>query len=497
MNHPRQDSAHFSSTAVAGNPALSRRGALLSGAALLGSSVWVSNGLSAETNHDSFHDPDFSVIHPRAELVKHLTAKALQAQDKPRTVGGVSVTGLPESLPEFDDKIATIMNSSGVPGVSICIAHNKRLVCTRGYGKASLIGNVPVEPTMPGTLMSVSKPLTVHAALVLVREQKLHLNDLAFKILKDKPLLAAGQSADPRLDRVTIHHLMTHTSGLFNIVEDLNDPNYFQDLAGKKEITLVHGRINQEDLVRIGMREKLLFDPGQKFGYSGQGIQVLGRIVEKLSGMRLDKYIQKHIFEPLGIRSYYVGSYLADDQYRQLMKPDRSHLYALCPSNYHADQKRHTPRDIPNWGYVSWGQADACGWHSLSGLDLLRWVTFYPNTIGPALMKSVTERPWVVDDKGARVRGDMGLGWGVYELDFNGHAGKGIQHFGIWPGERCYAEYRPDGGSYCLQFNSDFPPPVDEIIDVARKFLDHLVPAGHPYLEWTDYGYPKSVSMAR
>ncbi len=491
MNDPSQDPGPISF------PLLSRRDALLAGAALLGSSVWTSNGMSADAVHDSFHDPDFSVLHPRAELVKHLTPKALQAQDKPRVVNGISVTGLPESLPELDDKVAALMSSSGIPGVSICIAHSKRLVCTRGFGKASLVGNVPVEPTMPGTLMSVSKPLTVHAALILMREQKLHLNDLAFKILKDKPLLAAGQSVDPRLEKITVHHLMTHTSGLFNIVEDLNDPGRFQDLARKKEITLVHGRINQEDLVRVGMREKLLFDPGQKFSYSGQGIQVLARIVEKLSGMRLDKYIQRHIFAPLGIRSYYVGSYLSDDQYRQLMKPDRTHLYALCPSTYNADQKRHAPRDIADWGYVSWGQADACGWHSLSGLDLLRWVTFYPNTLGPALMRSVTERPWVVDDKGERVQGDMGLGWGVYEQDFNGQPGKGIQHFGVWPGERCYAEYRPDGGSYSVQVNSEFHPPVDEIIDAARKFLDSFNPAGHQFLEWTDYGFPKNVATAR
>jgi hypothetical protein len=127
----------------------------------------------------------------------------------------------------------------------------------------------------------------------------------------------------------------------------------------------------------------------------------------------------------------------------------------------------------------------------------LRWVTFYPNTLGPALMRSVTERPWVNDDKGERVQGDMGLGWGVYEQDFNGQPGKGIQHFGIWPGERCYAEYRPDGGSYSVQVNSEFHPPVDEIIDAARKFLDGFNPVGHHFLEWTEYGFPKSVSPAR
>jgi CubicO group peptidase (beta-lactamase class C family) len=226
---------------------------------------------------------------------------------------------------------------------------------------------------MPATIMSVSKTVTVAAALTLVRDKKLRLDDLAFRLLGDGALLAPGQSADQRQFKIEVHHLMSHTSGLFNLVETLNDPARFAMLAQRGVIRLAHGRIGQNDLVRIGMKEKLLSDPGQKYAYSGQGIQVLGRIVEKISGLRLNRYIQKAIFDPLGIKSYYVGSYLDDGQYRQLMRANREHLYAMSPALYDNNRHAHRPRDISNIGYVSWGQADACGRGSLNSLDLLRF----------------------------------------------------------------------------------------------------------------------------
>src|SRR5262249_43253306 len=159
-----------------------------------------------------------------------------------------------------------------------------------GYGRASLAGNVPVEPTMPATIMSISKSVTATAALTLVRDRKLRLDDRAFPLLADGPLLAPGQAVDQRQYKIEMHHLMSHTSGLFNVVEKLNDPPQFQTLAHRGAIRLVHGRIAQNDLVRIGMKEPLLFEPGQKYAYSGQGMQVLGRIVEKVSALRLDRY---------------------------------------------------------------------------------------------------------------------------------------------------------------------------------------------------------------
>jgi CubicO group peptidase (beta-lactamase class C family) len=435
---------------------------------------------------DMFHDPAYSVLRRRTDLVDRLAPVARQAQETRRLVRGIRVTGLPESVPELDDRIAEIMTASGIPGVSLALARNNELLVARGYGRASLVGDVPVEPPMPATIMSVSKTVTVMAALTLVRDGKLKLEDRAFQLLQDGPLPAGSASIDPRQYDIEIHHLMSHTSGLFNVVESLNDPSRFGALARRGAIRLVHGRIGQNDLVRIGMEKKLLFAPGQRYAYSGQGIQVLGRIVEWVSGLRLDHYIQKAVFDPLGIRSYYVGSYLDDAQYAAFLRPARDDLYAMSPCIYDKSRNTHRPKDVPRNEYVSWGQADACGWGSMSSLDLLRYVSAVPELVSPELWNTMTRRAIVVNDAGQSAPGPFGLGFAVVERG----ARKGINHNGEWPGERSFVALRPDGGSLAVLVNSDDAPRVHDIIGAAGQFLDRLGSAKLESPGWQDYGYP-------
>jgi CubicO group peptidase (beta-lactamase class C family) len=469
---------------------MTRRNVLAAGAAFIGTTLARASAAPPERRIvDPSHDTSFSAIPARDRLVQHLSAEAREAQERPRVIKGFQVTGLPHSLPELDDRVIQVLRESGIPGASICVAKDQKLVCTRGYGRASMVGNVTVEPTMPATIMSISKPLTVTAALTLVRDGKLGLDDLAFGILKEAPLLRRGESVDPRMHKITVRQLMSHTSGLFNAVESLNDPAFFQALARQRHIQLLHGRIGQNDLVRLGMREKLLFDPGRKFAYSGQGMQVLGRIVEKLSGLRLDKYIHRAVCVPLMMRSYYVGSYLHDDQYRQYMNPHRERLYTMCPSIYDKNKRRHHPQNLPKWDYISWGGADACGWGSMNAIDLLRFVTFYPDLIGPELWKATLKRPSVENDKGERVKSTMGLGWGVHGKSAETRR---INHGGGWAGERSFAERRPDG-SIATLVNSDDDPHIDQINKAAGDFLKSIESVEDQSPKWSDYGLAAGV----
>ncbi|HEV8069359.1 MAG TPA: serine hydrolase domain-containing protein [Planctomycetaceae bacterium] len=471
---------------------MTRRRAIVAGAAVAGCG-WRSLSAQPQTArppYDAFHDPAFSVMQTRDNLVKPLSGEAIEAQARPRAVNGIPVTGLPLSLPELDEPITRLLRESGIPGVAICTAKNDRLVCTRGYGRASLVGNVVVEPTMPATIMSVSKPLTVTAALTLVRDGKLRLDDLAFQILREKPLIAPRQSVDRRQFGITIRQLMSHTSGLFNAIEVLNDPPRFRALAQQKQIQLLHGRIGQNDLVRIGMGQKLLFAPGQKYSYSGQGMQVLARVVEKISGMRLDRYLHRHVFGPLGVRSYYVGSYLSDVQYRLYQNPNREHVYAMSPAIYNKERRRHVLPDLRNPPYLSWGGADACGWGVLSAIDVLRWVNEFFKLVGPEMAEAATERPWVIDDKGQRVQSSAGLGWFTSGKKRKGNAS--IDHLGAWPGEQGLAARRSDGSAYAVLVNSDDDPHLKSLYGTVKQFLRGLknLPDRAPH--WKDYGFPEA-----
>jgi len=463
--------------------ALTRRDLLVGSATLAAGALAGSKARAVGERVDPFHDPAYSLLPPRFALVDRLSPSARQAQEKPRSINGIRVTGLPDSVPELDDKIVGIMAGSGIPGVSLALAKNDALALTRGYGRASVAGNVPVEPTMPATIMSVSKTVTAMAALTLVRDGKLRLNDLAFEVLQEGPLLAPDQPFDRRQYKIEVHHLMSHTSGLFNAVETLNDPPRFQALAQRGAIRLIHGRIGQNDLVRVGMNKPLLFNPGEKFAYSGQGMQVLARVVEKVGGRRLDRYIQEEMFDPLGIRSYYVVTYLNDPQYDAFMKPNREALYAMAPAVFDKTRNVHRPRLAARGEYMSWGQADACGWGSLNALDLLRFVSAVPSVVGATLWRHLTERPPVFNDAGKPC--PFGLGWVVVEKDGR----KGINHNGIRPGERSFTALRPDGGSLAILINSDNDMGVRRIIAAAGELLDRLDSLHLQSPRWQDYGF--------
>jgi CubicO group peptidase (beta-lactamase class C family) len=113
------------------------------------------------------------------------------------------------------------------------------------------------------------------AALTLVKAGKLKLDQKVVDVMPMEPLLKAGEKRQPEIDQVTVRMLMNHTSGLFNVVEELFDRDFYKQLADQGELKLVHGDISQYDLVRRGMARPFASKPGRQFNYSGQGLQVL------------------------------------------------------------------------------------------------------------------------------------------------------------------------------------------------------------------------------
>ena len=227
------------------------------------------------------------------------------------------VTGLPLKLGKVDEQMATLVKDAGLVGVAFAIAIDRQLVVTRGYGYLSSHDRVPAAPTSPGYLGSITKPLCAMAALTLVKAGKLKLDQKVVDVLPMDPLLKDGEKRQPEIDQVTVRMLMNHTSGLINVVEVLFDREYYRKLAAAGKLELVNGDISQYDLVRRGMAKPFVSKPGAEHNYSGQGLQVLGRIVEKLSGLRLDKYLSTKTLAPLGVKHHATLSY-----WRRSSRPD-------------------------------------------------------------------------------------------------------------------------------------------------------------------------------
>jgi CubicO group peptidase (beta-lactamase class C family) len=144
------------------------------------------------------------------------------------------------------------------PGASVIVIHHGKIILNKGYGFANIEQGQPNTPLTVFRLGSITKQFTAMAILQMFDKQMLQINDYVEKYF---PGTLNG-------NKITIKNLLTHTSG---ITESLD--------------------------------AELAFTPGSQISYSNAGYNLLGKIIEKVSGMPYEKYLQENIFQPLGMNN--------------------------------------------------------------------------------------------------------------------------------------------------------------------------------------------------
>ncbi len=162
---------------------------------------------------------------------------------------------------------------------SVLVAKNGKVIFSKSYGMADLEWNVPNSSTTRFNIASMTKQFTAASILLLEDRGKLKTDDLVRKYLPDAPA---------SWDKITIYHLLTHTSGI-------------SDNAARYE---------------PGPPEKLLFRdvplnfPGEQWAYTNLGYIVLGYLLEKVSGEPYEEFVQRNIFKPLGMNDSGLMSFV-------------------------------------------------------------------------------------------------------------------------------------------------------------------------------------------
>jgi len=164
---------------------------------------------------------------------------------------------------------------------SVLVARGDEVLLSKGYGSASLEWNIPNSPTTEFRLGSVTKQFTAASILLLEERGKLKTDDPVKKFVPDAP--AAW-------DKITIFHLLTHTSGIPNFTS-------FPDYQSQEPFPAT-----PEKLVARFRDKPLDFQPGEKWSYSNSGYVLLGYVLEKVSGESYEKFVQENIFGPLGMK---------------------------------------------------------------------------------------------------------------------------------------------------------------------------------------------------
>ncbi len=169
---------------------------------------------------------------------------------------------------------------AGVPGISIVMVQNDAVVYSHGYGLANIKTKTPMTDATLLEIGSTTKSMTALAIMQLVEAGKLELDQTVVHYL---PWFKTGDS-NKLSDKITLRQCLTHTSGLSD--ESIPHDAALDDLA-------------LERWVRSFQHSKLMFAPGTKTKYSNFGYAVLGLIVQKVSGVTFETYLNENLFKPL------------------------------------------------------------------------------------------------------------------------------------------------------------------------------------------------------
>lgn len=296
----------------------------------------------------------------------------------------------PAAADSVDDYVRGVLEKKKIPGASVAIVRDGRIVKAEGYGFANLELDAKASADTIYQSGSLGKQFTAAGILLLAEDGKLELDDRLSKHFPEGP--AAWH-------RITIRHLLTHTSGL-------------KDYEGRNDIDL-RKDYGEDDLLAVMMELPLQFEPGTQWSYSNSGYLVLGILTSKLAGKHWSDFQNERIFAPLGMTTTQVitekdivknraAGYALDE------KGELKNQAWVAPSlNRLADGSLYfTVKDLAAW------DAALCLRTFLKPASFEAWWT-------PVRLDSGTSYPY-------------GFGWGIVEQ----RGERLIEHGGSWQGFR-------------------------------------------------------------
>lgn len=182
------------------------------------------------------------------------------------------------------DEVMTQANKYRLFNGSVLVAENGKVIYKKGLGLANMEWNIPVTPDTKFRLGSITKQFTATLIMKLVEEGKIKLDG---KITDYLPNYRKDTG-----DKITIHQLLNHTSGIPSYT---GMPNFFNEVS--------RDPYSVEEFVKKYTSGDLEFEPGSKFAYNNSGYFLLGAIIEKVTGQSYERALREKIFLPLGMKN--------------------------------------------------------------------------------------------------------------------------------------------------------------------------------------------------
>jgi CubicO group peptidase (beta-lactamase class C family) len=333
----------------------------------------------------------------------------------------VTVTARADKVDEF---VKAEMQRQNIPGVSIAVTRDGKIVKADGYGLANVELNVAAKPETVFKIGSVSKQFISTGIMLLIQEGKLSLDDPISKYLESTPESWKG---------ITIRHLLTHTSGIVREAPGF-DPLKIQSDA---------------EVIKTAYSLPLRFAPGDKYEYCNVGYFSLAEIIHKISGKAWNDYLAERLFTPVGMNATRTTTVTdivpnrADGYFRKDGAVQNATIYlALRPSG----------------AFLS------------TVLDLAKWdATLYADKI---LKPAIRDQMWMPVKLNNGNSYPYGFGWEVNTV--GGH--RLVSHGGSLPGFRsAFLRFVDDKLSVIVLTNEDGADPKKIALGIANQYLPGIV----------------------
>ncbi|WP_068774888.1 cyclic peptide export ABC transporter [Paenibacillus sp. FJAT-26967] len=304
---------------------------------------------------------------------------------------------------EIENYIEKNWKKSDIPGLSVVIVNGSDTLYQKSFGYADVKNDVPVTPETLFELGSTSKAFTALAVLQLEEKGLLNLNDPVTKYLPWFTMNFEKQPAE-----ITLNQFLHHTSGVpFKTIGD---------------IPIAKGEEALEDTVRVLTGQELDHKPGEKYLYATINYDVLGLIIQKVSGQTYEQYVKENVLKPLGLNQTFV---FREEAPQELMSKGYK-FNLLRPAVYDAPMYRgNTP----------------AGYYITNAVDMAKWlkIQLAPASAAPSMATLIgkshePDRSVAPDFDG----GSYAAGWSIYQ------SGTGqVSHAGANPNFSSHIVLRP------------------------------------------------------
>lgn len=239
-----------------------------------------------------------------------------------------------DRLARIPARMEELVEAKAVAGVVTLLQRNGKVVLLDAKGLARIEPQQPMQTNTIFQVMSMTKPITAIAVMICAERGLLNLDDRVDQYLPQFSQIEVSQadgSKRPASRKLTIRHLLTHTSGLSS-----SDPGGLDDET-KAKMTL-------EDYAKRYGSDPLNFEPGERISYSGPGITAAGRIVEIVTRLPLQDFMAKEIFEPLKMTDTKFFAEAKDyARIAHMYTADNGTLKAFQPNPYREGAKFANP----------------------------------------------------------------------------------------------------------------------------------------------------------